>query len=200
MQRNPPDLKELFLAFCEHLDGKLVWKRRGGLNMQLLSFFEKKAEELHYPHQRDIMETDLVWWSELNEIELALQHEAHVRDVPKFFIKRSSSSRDQLRMYPQEVRQLIYIKALRKILIVYVSEAGEQSLITAFETWLKTLTHRIPNEQYMIIIGRSVRKEVGKKPGILFHAYIFLNTGFKMAGPLSCHLTQAQEEKGNLKE
>ena len=120
-QRKSPDLKSLFFEFCEYFDGKLTWKRRGNINTQVLGFFEKKAEDMHFASQRDYMGIDLVWWSEFSDIELALQHEANVRDVPKLFVTKTSRSS----MYPQEFRQLRDLKALRKILIVYVSEAGE---------------------------------------------------------------------------
>lgn len=48
------------------------------------------------------------------------------------------------------------------------------------------------SEEYLIIIGRSVRKEADKKPGILFHAYIFAYNR-RVAGPIERHLAQALE-------
>lgn len=189
--RKPPDLKLLFSEFCEHFDGKLVWKRRGNINTQVLDFFAKKAGDLSYLSQRDYMGIDLVWWSELSDIELALQHEAHVRDVPRLFDRKTSRSS----IYPQEFRQLRDLKALRKILIVYVSEAGEKNLIQNAETWLaaQRLEMTTTAEEYLVIIGRSVRKEADKKPGILFHAHILAYNGRRIAGPIDCHLTQALE-------
>ena len=187
--RKSPDLKILFSEFCEYFDGKLVWKRRGNINTQVLDFFEKKAGEMGYRPQRDYMGIDLVWWSELSDIELALQHEAHVRDVPRLFDRKTARSS----MYPQEFRQLRDLKALRKILVAYVSEAGEKHLIENVETWLaaQRLEMSTTAEEYLVIIGRSVRKEADKKPGILFHAYIFAYNGRRIAGPIDFHLAQA---------
>src|SRR5208283_2801028 len=155
--RKPPDLKLLFSDFCDYFDGKLVWKRRGNINTQVLNFFAKKAGDTGYLSQRDYMDIDLVWWSELSDIELALQHEAHVRDVARLFDRKTT----RFGMYPQEFRQLRDLKALRKILIVYVSEAGEKNLIQNVERWLAGQRSEMftTAEEYLIINGRSVRKE-----------------------------------------
>jgi hypothetical protein len=187
--RKPPDLESLFHDFCKWFDGKLMWKRRGNINAQVLSFFERKAEEMNYMRQRDYMGIDLVWWSELSDIELALQHEAHVRDVPRLFDRTTT----RYSLYPQEFRQLRDLKALRKVLIAYVSQAGEKNLIHNVQTWLAAQRSEMMTtaEQYLVVIGRSVRKESGKQPGILFHAYIFTYNGRRIKGPIDCHLTQA---------
>jgi len=183
MPREPPDLNSLFADFCEHFDNKLQWKKRGKWNRYVLEFFAGKAESLGYCHMKDYMLIDQVWWSESSDIELALQHESHVRNVPRLFVRLDS--------YPQEVRQLIDIKAVRKILMVYVSEADEESLVYSFENWLQT--HRLkitwPSEQYMVIVGRSVRKN--QRPAILFRRYIFNNNGVKIGKVLDRYLTQA---------
>jgi hypothetical protein len=182
MPREPPDLKSLFLDFCERFDNKLQWKKRGEWNGQILSFFAEKAENLGYLHLNDYMLIDQVWWSEFSDIELAIQHEGHVTKVPQLFVRPDH--------YPQEVRQLIDIKAVRKILIVYVSEADEKSLVYSLTNWLST--HRLkiawPSEQYMVIIGRSVRKD--QRPAILFRRYLFYNNGSKMEEQQDRYLTQ----------
>jgi len=188
--RKPPDLETLFFDFCKFFDGKLMWNRRGNINTQVLDFFEKKAEEMSYMRHRDYMGMDLVWWSELSDIELALQHEAHVRDAPRLFDRKTT----RYGLYPQEFRQLRDLKALRKILIAYVSEAAEKNLIDNVERWLaaQRLEMMTTAEQYLVVIGRSVRRESDRKQGILFHGYIFAFNGRKLAGPLDCHLAQAQ--------
>jgi hypothetical protein len=191
-RRSPPDLKSLFFEFADYFDNKLVWSRRGNINKQVLTFFEKTAEKMRYRHEGPYMDIDQVWFSEYSDIELALQHEAHVRDAPKLFVTKTAHSS----MYPQEFRQLRDIKALRKILIVYLSEAGESNLIQNIGTWLagQSLQMVLTSEEYLIIIGRSVRTETSKKPGILFHAYIFAYNR-KLEGPITRHLTQASETK-----
>lgn len=168
--RQPPELKALFLDFCKHFDSRLKWKDRGSWNKAILDFFSAKAEALGYFHTENYMAIDQVWWSEVNDIELALQHEAHVRKVPLLFVRKDR--------YPQEVRQLLDIKALRKILISYVSEADETSLIQNFVVWLKSHRLRITSpamEEYMIVIGRSVPR--AQKRALLFRAYIFYYHG-----------------------
>jgi len=189
--RKPPDLKSLFDEFREYFDGKLMWKRRGNINTQILGFYEKKAEEMRYMRTREYMAIDLVWWSELSDIELALQHEVHVRDVPRFFDRKTS----RYGMYPQEFRQLRDLKALRKILIVYVSEAAEKNLVQNVERWLaaQRMEMMTTAEEYLVIIGRSVRRESDRKPGVLFHAYIFAYNGRRIAGPIEYHLAQASD-------
>jgi hypothetical protein len=188
-RRKLPDLESLFFDFCKYFDGKLTWKQRGNINAQVLAFFEKKAEEMSYFHEKNYMDIDLVWWSEVSDIELALQHEAHVRDAPRLFDKMSTKQH----RYPQEFRQLRDVKALRKILIAYVSEAGETNLIQNVGRWLAEQRSEMTTtaEQYLVVIGRSVRKESNKQPGILFHANIFAYNGYKLKGPLDCHVAQA---------
>lgn len=164
--RPPPDLKALFLEFCEHFDGRLKWKERSSWNKPILDFFSAKAEASGYAHAANYMSIDQVWWSEVNDIELALQHEVHVRNVPLLFVRKDR--------YPQEARQLLDIKALRKVLISYVSEADEVSLIKSFTEWLKAHRLRITSpsmEEYVIIIGWSVPR--AQKRALLFRAYIF---------------------------
>ena len=97
--KQPPELKPLFLDFCKHFEGRLKWKDRASWNRPILDFFSAKAEALGYFHTANYMSIDQVWWSEVNDIELALQHEAHVRNVPLLFVRKDR--------YPQEVRQLL---------------------------------------------------------------------------------------------
>ena len=183
MPREPPNLKNIFTEFCERFDNKLRWRNRSKWNPQILGFFAETAENLGYIHRDNYMLIDQVWWSEFSDIEFAIQHEGHVTNVPELFIRPDH--------YPQEVRQLIDIKAVRKILIVYVSEADEKSLVYSLTNWLQT--HRLkiawPSEQYMVIIGRSVRKD--QKPAILFRRYLFYNNGSKMEEPQDRFLIQA---------
>jgi hypothetical protein len=169
------------MEFCEHFDGRLKWKNRGSWNRLFLDFFSAKAEALGYFHTANYMSIDQVWWSEVNDIELALQHEAHVRNVPLLFVRKDR--------YPQEVRQLLDIKALRKILISYVSEADETTLINNFVEWLKSHRLRITSpstEEYMIVIGRSVPR--AQQRALLFRAYTFYYYGGQKEPPVERYL------------
>jgi hypothetical protein len=129
------------------------------------------------------MSMDQVWWSQFGDIELALQHEIQVRHVPELFEKRG---------LPQEVRQLIDIKALRKILIVYVSEPDERILISNLVTWLRGHRLKILSpgaEQYMVIVGRALTKQ--KRRVIHFRCHLLYYHGGKISEPLECDLAQA---------
>jgi len=179
MQRSPPDLKSIFVDFCEHFDGRLLWKRRGkGWTGPILEFFAGKAEEYGYRHQGEYMAIDQVWWSETGDIELALEHEGQIRDAGQLLKK--------------EISHLIDLKALRKLLIAYVSEPDEKTLIDNVVARLQT--HRLkvayPSEEYMIIIGRPVRRS--GKPVLLFRRHLFYNNGSQIAAPEDLVVRQAK--------
>ena len=184
MTQEPPDLKSLFHDFCEYFDSKLIWKKRGKTWTRLvLDFFSNKAQRMGYRHTPNYMSMDQVWWSQSGDIELALQHEIQVRHVPELFEKKG---------LPQEVRQLIDIKALRKILMVYVSEPDEKTLMSNLIVWLQT--HRLKilspkTEEYMVIVGRALTKQ--KRRVIHFRCHLLYYSGHKISEPLEYDLAQA---------
>jgi hypothetical protein len=124
------------------------------------------------------MSIDQVWWSETSDIELALEHEQQIRIVSELMKK--------------EVSHLIDLKALRKILIAYVSEPDEKSLIDNMIVRLKAHRLRLtyPAEQYMLIVGRPVRK-LGK-PVLLFRRYLFQYNGYEIDKPTDLVVSQAK--------
>jgi hypothetical protein len=122
------------------------------------------------------MQIDQVWWSEVNDIELALEHELQVRRAGK--------------LVQQEVRHLIDIKALRKVMIAYLSEPDEKSLIDNTVNWLKTRRLNLTQEQYMIIIGRPTTKEGTR--GLLYRRYLLYYNGSTLEPPEQRFLTQAK--------
>lgn len=149
------------------------------MTKSIFDFFATKATNMGYRHQSEYMTIDQVWWSEANEIVLALEHEGQVRNVGKVF--------------EQEVRHLLDIKAIRKVLIAYVSEPDEKSLISNLVNWLKTRTLRLtyPAEEYMIILGRPTRK-LGK-PVLLYRRYLFNYQGTEISRPEDFALSQPQD-------
>ena len=186
--RAPPNLDPLFLAFCEHFDGKLLWKSRSkAWTTDILRFFADQAHGLGFRHRDGYMLLDQVWWSEYSDIGLALEHELWERRVPGLFIHPRNPN------LPQESRRLLDIKAPRKILIVYLTESDEGSLISNFVTWLRTHRFKISHpysEQYMLIIGRPARK-LGN-PAILFRRYLFYDDGSQIVEPQTVILRQAR--------
>lgn len=179
MQRSPPDLKKIFVDFCEHFDGRLLWKRRGkGWTDPILEFFARKAEEQGYRHQREYMAIDQVWWSETSDIELALEHEGQIRDAAQLLKK--------------EMSHLIDLKALRKVLIAYVSEPDEKTLVDNIVARLQAHRLRLtyPSEEYMIIIGRPVRQS--GKPVLLFRRFLFHYNGSQIDAPEDLVVHQAK--------
>ena len=105
---------------------------------------------------------DQVWFSiEHNDIVLALQHEVWERKVPQLFELLGQKNRKKNR-FPQEVRQLIDVKALRKVLIAYPTKSdnplksGKQVLFEQVTNWLAAQRLRFCpplDVQYMIIVG-----------------------------------------------
>jgi hypothetical protein len=128
------------------------------------------------------MHLDQVWWSETSDIELALEHELQERRAGKLIQK--------------EVRHLIDIKAHRKVLIAYLSEPDERTLVTNVQNWIKTHRFKIsyPPEEYMIVIGRPTTKE-GKRV-FLYRRYLFYYTGLPNGQPKDYIITQAKLVKG----
>jgi hypothetical protein len=124
------------------------------------------------------MAIDQVWWSETSDIELALEHEQQIRNVSELMKK--------------EVSHLIDLKALRKILIAYLSEPDEKSLVDNIRVRLKAHRLRLTYlaEHYMIIVGRPARK-LGK-PVLLFRRYLFQHNGYEIDRPADLVVSQAE--------
>jgi hypothetical protein len=174
------DLSVLFRDFCDHFDGKLLWKDKGKYwTKQILDFFSSEGAKRGFLAKREYMSLDLVWWSQHSDIVLAFEHELQ---------QRSAGS-----IVESELRHLIDIKAVRKVGIFYVSEPDEKSLIDyGVVSWLKG--HRLkvayPAEQYMIIIGRPTTK-LGER-ALLFREYRFNATGTPLGRPTDRTLRQSK--------
>jgi hypothetical protein len=175
-----PNLEKLFADFCEHFNNKLLWKRKGKpLTKAILDFFSAEAGKLGYRIEKEeYMRLDQVWWSETSDIELALEHELQERRAGKLIQK--------------EVRHLIDIKAHRKVLIAYLSEPDERTLVANVQNWIGTHRFKItyPAEEYMIVIGRPTTKE-GKRV-FLYRRYLFYYTGAPNGQPKDYIITQAK--------
>lgn len=176
------DLESLFIRFCEHFEGKLVWANRGKIwTDAIISFFREEAERCKCRWEQEYMTLDMVWWSEYSDITLALEHEIQERAPPALLEK--------------EIRHLIDIKAQRKVGIFYPSEADEKSLIeNAIIAWLQG--HRLKvadfTEQYMFVMGRPTTK-FGRR-AILFRRYLFDGYGNQISSPEEFTLKQADRQ------
>jgi hypothetical protein len=173
------DLSSLFNMFCDHFDGKLLWRQRGKQwTKQILDFFSAEAARRSFLAKREYMSLDLVWFSNHSDIVLAFEHELQQRAIGK--------------IVDSELRHLIDIKAVRKVGVFYVSEPDEKSLIeSGVVAWLKG--HRLkvayPSEQYMIIIGRPATK-LGERV-LLFREYRFYANGLPLGQPTDRTLRQS---------
>ena len=181
-----PNLDKLFDEFCEHFNNRILWKGKGKqLSKDIFGFFAAEAVKLGYRIEKEeYMHLDQVWWSETNDIELALEHELQVRRAAKLIQK--------------EVRHLIDIKAHRKVLIAYLSEPDERTLVANVQKWIGTHRFKIfsPQEEYMIVIGRPTTKE-GKRV-FLYRRYLFNNTGAQIGQPKDYIITQAKLVKWDI--
>jgi hypothetical protein len=173
------DLPSIFIGFCEHFEGRLVWAERGKIwTDAIISFFREEAGRHKCRCEQEYMTLDMVWWSEYSDIMLALEHEIQERAPPALLEK--------------EIRHLIDIKAQRKVGIFYPSEADEKSLIeNAIIAWLEGHRLKVADfaEQYMFVMGRPTTK-FGRR-AILFRRYLFDGYGNQVSSPQEFTLKQA---------
>jgi hypothetical protein len=135
-------------------------------------FFRKWGEDLGYEvHCREkyggkgeYLTTDLVWL-EISEsrslIVLALEHENNYSGV-----------------FENEVKKLVALKAILKILITYVGEPEyNRKIVGNVESAIKVSGLRIPDEKYMLMIGCCPQGKGMNDPFVQFYCYTFDNRG-----------------------
>ncbi len=129
----------------------------------ILRFFEEEAQKQKVRPQREYMTLDLVWWSPLTHMTLALEHENSHKAINKFL--------------DEEVSHLLDVRADRKVGIFYPSVGDEKILVKNIEERLRYRYQGrpIPYERYLFILGFPTRKQ--REPAIQFKAYYFDERG-----------------------
>jgi len=156
------NLAGLFMDFCEHLDGKLQWSKTKGSDWTelIFKFFVEKATVWEATSKSEYLTIDLIWRNFLQDIVLAVEHEGAHKNV--------------IKILDEEMLHLIDLRASAKVGIFYLSEADESTLIRNLRQRLAARQIKL-DEQYMVIIGRSTRRQ--GKPSILFRRHLLGNTG-----------------------
>jgi len=160
------NLAGLFIDFCEHLDGKLQWSKTKGSDWTelIFKFFVEKAAVWEATSKPEYLTIDLIWRDVVQDIVLAVEHEGAHKNVKKIL--------------DEEVLHLIDLRASAKVGIFYLSEPDEKTLITNLTRRLAARQIKL-NEKYMVIIGRSTRRQ--GKPSILFRRYL-MDSGGNLIG------------------
>jgi hypothetical protein len=154
-------LPELFDRFCDYFDGKLDYGAPSTEWTDLvLGFFDQQAARWNLHVLRNYMLVDQIWRGPHEEILLAMDHENVGTDVNELLTK--------------EVDHLVSLRARSKVGIFYPNLGDEKTLLNGIGRRISDESDfgiRIPNEEYMFILGFSTRK--GGKRAISFKAYFY---------------------------
>ena len=157
-------LETLFERFCKCMDGKLRWSGKDADWTAIVREFLKSEAGSQTPplgFKEEHLRIDFIWRrpreSLVSQIELAVEHENVTRELKDLF--------------DSELQHLLDIKAVNKVGIFYVNEGDESPFVEGVEKRIRAQHLRFPHEQYLIIVGRTTRRE--GRLAIRYKGYFF---------------------------